>query len=131
MPDYPHVHGSLTVRPVGAGGTRIRLVRRRPGEAEGEETGENSAERKDQRDSAWRALIEEAVRELDASLRAAGAPFTCGLEEDEDGLILQVRRHRREGVAPEVEEEYLEPTDLPEWLARIRSRLGILVDETA
>jgi hypothetical protein len=71
------------------------------------------------------------VDELNASFRSAGAPFACALEEDAKGLSLRVRRHGDAGAGEDVEEEVLEPHELPRWLHRIRVGLGLLVDETA
>jgi hypothetical protein len=46
-------------------------------------------------------------------------------------LFLRVRRHGDAGASQDVEDEVLEPQDLPRWLHRIRVGLGLLVDETA
>lgn len=131
MPDYPYVYGSSETRPISPGGTRIRLLRRRGGQRQGGETGANPEEEKERGEHAWRALLEHAVEDLNASLRASGAPFACALEEDEAGFILRVRREGEPGEATEIEEEVLAPAELPKWLSRIRSRLGILVDQSA
>jgi hypothetical protein len=127
----PLVHGTGGAQPVAPGGTRVRFFRRRRREGEGEEAG-REGENRDERDEAkWRALLEEAVEELNTAFRDAGVPTSCALEEDEHGLCLHVRRHGSGGASEELEEEVLDPADLPKWLARIRTRLGLLVDERA
>jgi hypothetical protein len=130
MPDYPYVYTSDPLRQVAPGGTRVRFLRRRPRKGEEEESGTSPEGGKDRGDPGWRSLLETAVQELNDSFRDAKVPFSCTLEEDEDGFTLQVRPWG-DGGDPGVEEELLEPADLPQWLARLRSRLGILVDRTA
>ena len=131
MPEYPYVHGSTEALPISPGGTRIRLLRRRRGEREGGEAEANPEGQKDRGEQRWRALLGQAVEDLNASLRASGAAFACALEEDEAGFILRFRRAGEPGEAQEIEEEILDPAELPRWLARIRSHLGILVDQSA
>lgn len=131
MPDYPYVYAASPARPVQPGGTRVRVLRRnRPVEEErsGQEGGED---RGPGAEEAWRTLLTQAVDELNASFRSAGAPFACALEEDAEGMFLRVRRHGDAGASQDVEEEVLEPQELPRWLHRIRVGLGLLVDETA
>ena len=130
MPDYPYVYGTGALRPVAPGGTRIRLFRRRQEETEGDKNEPPHGEQ-GQDQSGWAEMLREAVEELNASLLRAGAPFRCSLEEDEGGLVFQVRREGGQPGPPEVEEEILDPAELPRWLARIRSRLGVLIDEKA
>lgn len=130
MADPPFVHPAAGPRPIEPGGTRVRVLRRRPSREEGEENPEERGE--GQEEDAWRALLLEAVDDLNASFRRASVPFLCELEEDEAGYTLHVRREGdAEGVPTELEEEILDPRDLPRWLARIRTGLGLLVDETA
>ena len=129
MPDYPYVYESTGPRPVAPGGTRVRVLRRRDQEAEGETEQEREGEGSTER--SWRQLLENAVGELNDAFRRSGVPFHCLLEEDAQGLCLHVRREGDDGVAEEVEEEVLAPSELPHWLTRFRTRLGILIDETA
>ncbi len=128
MPDYPYVDPSPALPPVGPGGTQMRLFRRREREEPGRE---RSPQEEEANDAAWEGLLEDAVGELNAAFRRDGVPFTCVLEEDDRGFSLSILREG-DGSAPrEVEEEFLDPTELPRWLARLRLRLGLLVDETA
>ncbi len=129
MPDYPYVYATSAPRPVLPGGTRVRVLRRGAGREEAGDEGDEGA--RGEEDRSWQALLHGAVEELNASFRRAGAPFTCDLEEDEHGISLHVRRHGEDGRDREVEEETLEPRDLPLWLNRIRVGLGLLIDETA
>lgn len=129
MPDYPYVYQSTGPRPVASGGTRVRVLRRRDQETEGET--EQEREEQSSPGGSWHQLLEKAVAELNDAFRHAGVPFNCLLEEDAQGFCLHVRREGDDGVAEEVEEEILSPSDLPQWLRRFRTRLGILVDETA
>jgi hypothetical protein len=106
----------------------VRLFRRREGE---EPDDRRSPQEEEANDAAWEQLLEDAVAELNASFREDGVPFTCVLEEDEQGLSLSILRDG-DGTPPrEVEEAVLAPAELPSWLARLRLRLGLLVDETA
>lgn len=132
MPDHPYVYATTPARPVQAGGTRVRVLRR-GSQPEGGPEEEEGGEDRDEAaaEEAWRTLLTQAVEELNASFRKAGAPFTCALEEDAEGLSLRVRRHGEAGAREDVEEEVLESQDLPLWLHRIRVGLGLLVDETA
>ena len=129
MPDYPYVDPSPAPLPVGPGGTRVRLFRRREPEEEPEE--ERSHRDKAANDAAWEELMESAVDELNTSFEQAGVPFTCTLGEDQHSMWLTVNRQNEDGGGESVEEEVLEPADLPRWLSRLRLRLGLLVDETA
>jgi hypothetical protein len=135
MPDYPYIHGTGGPQPVEPGSTRVRFFRRRRGGGEGEgdqerdEATRDSGEHKDE--SKWRTALEQAVEDLNSSFRDAGVPMVCALEEDEHGLCLHIRRHGSDGTSEAVEEEVLDAADFPKWLARIRSRLGLLVDERA
>ena len=130
MADYPYVYGSVGPRPVEQGGTRVRVFRRRRGESSEEKASEEGG-REAGGEEAWRSLLEEAVEELNRSFEQAGVPFTCLLDEDEEGLFLHVRREGEDGSEQDVEEELLDPADLPQWLGRLRTRLGILLDEKA
>jgi hypothetical protein len=135
MPDYPYVYDSRAPRPIGLGGTRLRVFRRRP-PAEGTEHEENSGSAEES-DARWRQLLGQAVEELNESFGHSGVPFLCSLDEDEGGFSLKISRIPGPGEtagaedAPEGVEEAVEPADLPRWLARLRARLGILVDEKA
>ncbi|MEW6489115.1 MAG: hypothetical protein AB1578_14505 [Thermodesulfobacteriota bacterium] len=130
MPDYPYVYAASPARPVQPGGTRVRVLRRgRPAQESAEEEG--GEDRGPGGEETWRTLLTQAVDDLNASFRSAGAPFACALEEDAEGLFLRVRRHGDAGAGEDVEDEVLEPQDLPRWLHRIRVGLGLLVDETA
>jgi len=130
MADPPFVYPAAGPRPVEPGGTRVRVLRRRPPREESEENPDERGE--GQEEDAWRALLLEAVEDLNASFRRASVPFFCELDEDEAGYTLHVRREGAGGEVPsELEEETLDPRDLPRWLARIRTGLGLLVDETA
>ncbi len=132
MPDYPYVHAAAPPRPVQPGETRARVLRRGSGQGgAGREEGGEEGRARGPEDDAWRQLLAEAVAELNGSLQRAGAPFTCTLEEDEEGITLRVRRGGEDGTAEEVDEETLEPDDLPLWLERLRVGLGLIVDETA
>ncbi len=131
MPDYPFTYAAAPPHPVAPGGTRVRLFRRRarPGEeAPREGPGEEEP-------SGWRALLTAAVAELNEAFAKGAAPFSCVLEEDRRGLSLRILHLSEDGspVAPQgpVEEieEFLDPAELPRWLARLRSHLGILVDD--
>jgi len=127
MADPPLVYAAAGLRPVAPGGTRVRVLRRRPQqEGAGEDaSGDNREE------EAWRTLLVEAVEDLNASFLRAAVPFLCVLDEDEAGYTLHVRRQGPGAEPADVEEETMEPQDLPRWLARIRTGLGLLVDETA
>ena len=140
MPDYPYIYDAKAAHPVGPGGTRLRVFRRRETAYEEEGGGEQREdhESSSDREAAWRRLLNEAVEELNGSFRQSGVPFSCTLEEDDTGFCLRVFRqlHNQESegaaaVAEEVEEEVVEPSQLPLWLTRIRSRLGLLLDEKA
>ncbi len=131
MPDYPYVYappGTPPPRPVEPGGTRIRVFRRRRGPAE-EETGAGG-EDAEERLRRWREALQEAVEELNAELAAAGLPHRVRLGEDREGFWLHVTGFPP-GAPPLRVDELLDPADLPRWLARLRTRLGLLVDETA
>jgi hypothetical protein len=128
MADPPFVYATAAPRPVEPGGTRVRVRRRRPrGEGDDAERGAEGSLEED----AWRALLVEAVADLNAAFQRAAVPFLCVLDEDEAGYTLHVRREGAGEAPAELEEETLEPRDLPRWLARIRTGLGLLVDETA
>ena len=131
MPDYPYVDPSPALRPVGPGGTRVRLLRRREREAAPED--ERGHRDEAANDAAWEELLGSAVEELNVAFEQAGVPFTCTLGEDEHSMWLTVSRQSsgHEGEPLALDEEVLEPADLPRWLARLRLRLGLLVDETA
>lgn len=127
MPDYPYVYPDAPLRAVEPESARLRLPRRRarrPEEAADPASVEGS-------EAEWRSLLEEAAGELNASFRVAGAPWHCHIEEDDDGFLLKVMRQGADSSAGDAEEidEALEPADLPAWLARLRLRLGLLVDE--
>ncbi len=132
MPDYPYVYGEGPVRPIGPGGTTRRVFRKRATAQGGAPVEERYEEGQD---LAWRRLLEEAVEELNASFSRSQAPFACFLEEDGAGFALRVRRLDVEGGASDEEgetiEDFLDPAELPQWLARLRAHLGILVDEKA
>lgn len=127
MPDSPYVYGTQAPRAVEPGGSRLRVFRRRaPARGEASEEARGSGD-----EAGWRALLAEAVAELDDAFERAGTPWRCRLEEDEEGFVLRVSRPSADqapGPADEVE-EVLDPADLPAWLARLRARLGLLVDE--
>lgn len=124
MPDSPYVYATGAARPVEPGGTRVRVLRRRKPEDEpDEEPREPGAEDR------WRELLATAVDELNEAFREGGAAFRCTLEEDESGLCLHVHRTGGQGPGPSDVEEVLDPADLPRWLARLRTRLGLLVDQ--
>lgn len=128
MPEYPYVYGADSTRPVAPGGTRLRIARRRPRrepEKEGQDPGKEGGE-----DSAWRELLEEAVAELNQAFRDRHVPFLCSLDEDPTGFCLHVRRTDAVG-GEDAAEELIDPAELPQWLSRLRTRLGLLVDETA
>jgi hypothetical protein len=132
VPDYPYVYAEGPVRPIQPGATRLRVFRRGPrreGEPESPITAAGST--RDDRDTRWRRLLEAAVGELNATLRKAGAPYVCHLEEDEAGFLLKVIHRDGEPLeeGPDEVDEVLEPEELPAMLARLRTRLGILVDE--
>ncbi len=132
MPDYPYVYGAQGPRPVMPGGTRIRLPRRRtPSEGGEDRAGGQAGEGGGQDATPWKDLIREAVADLNASFQSSGAPFVCEIEEDAQGYSLVVRRFGSGEPGEAIEEEALEPSELPEWLDRIRARLGILLDEKA
>lgn len=128
MPDYPYVDPSPPLPPVGPGGTRVRLFRRQEHE---EPDQERSPQEEEANHAAWEELLKDAVGELNASFQRDGVPFTCVLEEEDQGFSLSVVREGDGGAARAVEEEFLAPAELPRWLARLRLRLGLLVDETA
>ncbi len=128
MAEPPFIYPAASPRPVEPGGTRVRVPRRRPRD---QETGAEGDEDKRREEDAWRTLLAEAVDDLNASFRRAGAPFLCVLDEDESGYTLHVRREGADGPFEELEEEPLAPQDLDRWLARIRAGLGLLVDEKA
>lgn len=128
MPDYPYVYGQAPPRPVGPGGTRLRVFRRRP-----PREGEAQVPAQAEEEAPWAALLESAVAELNASFLRSQAPWSCRLEEDQAGLLLRViHKDAAEGPdsMPEEVDEVMEPADLPAWLARLRARLGLLIDET-
>lgn len=125
MPDYPYVYGTAAPRPVEPGGTRIRVFRRRRGEEE-EERGEETADRW----AAWEAALAEAVEELNRHLEAAGSAVRAQLAEEEGSLFLTLSG--LPGALPSALPAVpLDPADLPRWFGRLRSHLGLLVDETA
>ncbi|MBI5443543.1 MAG: hypothetical protein HY900_20325 [Deltaproteobacteria bacterium] len=134
MPDYPYPYAMNPTRPIGPGGARLRLFRRRPRPEEepGFETAPAEADL-----ARWRELLAGSVAELNESFQASQAPFRCALEEDEAGVSLRLFRLAEDGSVsapeglPEEIEEHLELAELPRWLARLRSRLGIVVDERA
>jgi hypothetical protein len=132
MPDYPYVYATAPPRPVQPGGTRVRVLRRGAGHkgARREEGGDEGRDRGPE-DEAWRQLLADAVAELNRSFQRAGAPFACVLEEDAEGILLRVRRQGEDGAAEDLDEETMEPHELPLWLQRIRVGLGLIVDETA
>jgi hypothetical protein len=107
------------------------VFRRPRGEGQGENAGENREGGNEHGGPGWRVLLAQAVDEFNASLHASGSAFACALEEDEAGFVLQFRRTAEGGEDPEIEEELLDPTEFPKWLARLRSRLGILMDQSA
>lgn len=129
MPEFPYVYGTDPALPVGPGGTRLRVLRRRPrdetrdGDRGPEQDGGG-------REDAWRELLEQAVAELNRSFESARVPFVCTLDEDPAGFSLHVRRTDAAAGGTEEVEELLEPAELPRWLARLRIRLGLLVDRT-
>lgn len=132
MPDYPHIYGTPGPRPIAAGGTRVRMARRRTPSQSGEDrSGAEEGGGRDREAATWRELLQEAVADLNASFQRSGAPFACALEEDAQGYSLVVKRVGDGDTGEPIEEEILEPSELPQWLARIRTRLGILVDEKA
>lgn len=126
MPDYPYVYAEGPARGVEPGGARVRVLRRRP-------RGEKPTPEAPEEPEAWEALLREAVEELNGAFRRTGAPFTCTLRADDAGFLLHVR-HVGEPRADPTEEdavdEVLAPSDLPAWLRRLQTRLGLLVDET-
>jgi hypothetical protein len=134
VPDYPYAYGVNPVHPIGPRGARLRFFRRRAGEEE--QTAPASPAGVDEM-ARWRELLSGSVAELNASLERSGAPFRCALEEDDTGLSLRVFHLAEDGSAPPLDplaeevEEHLDPADLPRWLERLRSRLGIVVDERA
>ncbi len=129
MPDYPYVYASPAPRPVEPGGTRIRVFRRRP--RKGEEGAEEERREAEERLARWREALTRAVDELNRAMEEAGLPHRVRLVEDSEGFLLHVSTGA-EGAQPPLEaEELLDPADLPRWLARLRARLGLLVDETA
>ncbi|GAB6063019.1 hypothetical protein [Deferrisoma palaeochoriense] len=125
MPDYPYVYGTAAPRPVEPGGTRIRVFRRRR-EEQGEEGGEEAADRW----AAWEEALAEAVEELNRDLEAQGSGVRVHLAEEEGSLFLTLTG--LPGALPSpLPSAPLDPADLPRWFARLRSHLGLLVDETA
>ena len=129
MPDYPYVYATPAPRPVEPGGTRIRLFRRRPRQEE-EEGGEERREA-EERLARWREVLTQAVDELNRAMEEAGLPHRVRLVEDAEGFLLHVSTGA-DGPHPALEtDELLDPADLPRWIARLRARLGLLVDETA
>ncbi len=125
MADAPYVYAPSALRPVAPGGTRLRVPRRRnPKEQPPGDEGEAGSE------AEWGELLEASVDELNRAFEGAGAPFRCHLEVDEGGLSLVVRRTDGDPGEGEVEEA-LSPADFPQWLGRLRSRLGLLVDQRA
>ncbi|WP_025322498.1 hypothetical protein [Deferrisoma camini] len=129
MPDYPYVYGTAGPRPVEPGGTRIRVFRRRPrrGEEEGGEQDRDSAE---DRWAAWREALADAVEELNRALEAEGVATRFLLVEEEAGLGLEVTGLPPGANLPPLPEA-LDPDDLPAWFARLRTRLGLLLDRRA
>lgn len=137
MPDYPYIYDTDGARPPGGRSTLLRVFprKRRKGDdgALADDRGDDPSR---ESEASWRLLLEQAVVDLNSSFRQAGIPFSCTLEEDRAGFCLRVLRLTGEGSPgtssiEEVEEEALTPADLGRWLIRLRSRLGILVDETA
>ncbi len=134
MPDYPYIYAANSPLRVTPGGTRTRFFRRRhPAEGEEETPGpERSAE-----EARWFELLSAAVAELNEALQRSRAPFACTFEEDERGLSLRVFHLAEDGSpvssgeSPEEIDVSLDPADLPVWLARLRSHLGVVVDERA
>ncbi len=129
MPDYPYVYGAAGPRPVEPGGTRIRVFRRRPrrGEEGGEQEDRGSAE---DRWAAWREALAVAVEELNRALEAEGLATRFRLVEEEAGLGLEVTGLPPGANLPPLPEA-LDPGDLPAWFARLRTRLGLLLDRRA
>ena len=134
MPDYPYVYDTNATRPVEYGGARLRVFRRRGREDEGGEPDDHSSH--GDYESKWREMLRQAVDDLNDAFRRSGAAFLCALDEDESGFCLRVFRLGAGGpgsdaMAEGVDEEVVNPEELPLWLSRLRSRLGLLVDETA
>lgn len=128
MPDHPYVEPSPPLPPVEPGGTQVRLSRRRERREPSQEQGPQDEAAND---SAWEELLQAAVAELNAAFRDGGVPFRCELEEDAQGFSLSIRRQGDGSPPGDVEEVVLSPAELPRWLARLRLRMGLLVDETA
>lgn len=131
MPEFPYVYGLGSPRGVEPGGRRIRFLRRRAGKGGDSEDPAEKPEEHDAEEASWRVLLEDAVEQLNASFGRSAIPFLCVLEEDENGLSLRIRREGEDGSTETVDEEILERSEFPRWLERIRSQLGLLVDETA
>lgn len=134
MPDYPYVYDTDAARPPGARSTRLRVSPRKRRQADdGALADDRGDDPSRESEASWRLLLEQAVVDLNSSFRQAGIPFSCTLDEDRAGFCLRVLRltgdHSEETSS--IEEEALTPADLGRWLIRLRSRLGILVDETA
>lgn len=106
----------------------MRVFRRRRGPAQ-EETGAEG-EDTEERLRRWREALQEAAQELNAELAAAGLPHRVQVGEDPEGFWLHVTGFPPGTPSLRVDEP-LDPADLPRWLARLRTRLGLLVDETA
>jgi hypothetical protein len=132
VPDYPYVYSSNPARPSTPGGTRHRFFRRGPPSEEEGATREE-AERERLR---WLELLSVAVAELNETFQKAAAPFSCRIEEDGAGLSLRIYPLAEDGATKafsefEEREEYLDPAEFPKWLDRLRSMLGIVIDERA
>ncbi len=130
MPDYPYIYQTGAPRPVEPGGTRLRFFRRRREETAQQQDQDAGKDDHPATEPPWSEVLEQAVADLNAAFRQAGAPFTCSLEEDDAGYTLIVRAEGAAGSTQEIE-EVLEPSEFPRWLSRLRARLGVLVDETA
>ncbi|GAB4278815.1 MAG: hypothetical protein Kow0092_34630 [Deferrisomatales bacterium] len=132
MPDYPYVYGAGAPQAVASGGgTRVRVFRRRRREPEQQDTGEDTGtDRGGDGADSWREALARAVDDLNESLRRSGAALRCSLEEDAGGLTLVILEEGREGPPVEIEEELLHPEELPQWLQRLRTRLGLIFDAT-
>lgn len=128
MPDYPYIYPEGPARAVETGGTRVRVLRRRPRQPEAERPAEHDS---DPGEPQWRTLLEEAVRALNEEFERTGAPYFCDLLEDDSGFVLSVEAAGSGPNGSEETEEVLEPADLPAWLSRLHARLGILVDRRA
>ena len=109
-PDYTPMTAPGVVRPLRPGEQRDRAPSRR-----------RDRQARDPR--ALRRELEEAVEEANAEAERRQDPLRYALKERDGSLVLEIRKEGR------TVEETLRTEEIPQWIARLHHRLGLLVDQ--